>query len=124
VSIKKLKAMFSEMAEKKDASLIPVYYHPGLLLYTNGQVTNYQEFLTQHQEYYATERTYQVEYDEDTLLEQGDKVAGRIWITVAVPGAPIKKIEVMLVAQYQDGKIFRLWELTYPDWSRLPGFTE
>jgi hypothetical protein len=95
-----------------------------LLLYTNGQVTDYQEFLKQHIEYYATERTYQVEYDEDTLLEQGEKVAGRIWITVDVPGAPIKKLELILVIQYRDGKIFRLWELTYPDWSQLPGFKE
>jgi hypothetical protein len=124
MTIKKFKEMFSEMVEKKDVALIPVYYHPELLLYTNGQVTNYQEFLTQHTEYYATERTYQVEYDEETLLEQGNKVAARIWITVDVPGAPIKKLELILILQYQDGKIFRLWELTYPDWTQLPGFSE
>lgn len=116
--------MFSEMVVKKDASLIPFYYHPQFLLYTNGQVTSYDEFLTSHQEYYATQRTYSVECDEDTLLEQGEKVAGRIWITVSVPGESPKKIEVVLVALYKEEKLYRLWELTYPDWSKLPGFEQ
>ena len=50
----KLKEMFSEMVIKKDASLIPIYYHENFLLYTNGEVTDYQAFLTSHQEYYST----------------------------------------------------------------------
>lgn len=124
MSIKKLKEMFAEMVQKKDASLISFYYHQDLLLYTNGQVTNYEQFLTEHQEYYATPRTYAVEYDDDTLLEQGEKVAGRVWITVSVPGEAPKKIEVILIAHYTAGKIVRLWELTYPDWSKLPEFAE
>lgn len=122
--VNKLKEMFTNMVERKDASLIPFYYHPDFLLYTNGQVTNYEDFLTSHQAYYATEKNYIVEYDEDTLLAQGEKVAGRIWITVSVPGEQSKKIEVMLIAHYKEDKIYRLWELTYPDWSKLPEFEE
>ena len=122
--IQKLKEMFTEMVQKKDASLIPVFYHQDFVLCANQQVTDYNHFLTTHTEYYASERTYSVEYDEDTLLEQGEKVAGRIWITVSVPGGQPKKIEVILVAQYKADKIFRLWELTYPDWSKLPEFEE
>jgi hypothetical protein len=38
------------------------------------------------------------------------------------PSEPAKKIEVILIAEYKDGKIYRLWELTYPDWSQLPAF--
>jgi len=124
MGIKNLKEMFAEMVVKKDASLISVYYHPQFLLYTNGQVTDYDGFLTSHQDYYATQRAYSVEYDEDTLLEQGAKVAGRIWITVSVPGESPKKIEVVLVALYKENKLYRMWELTYPDWSKLPGFEE
>lgn len=122
--IKKLKDMFTEMVEKKNATLIPVYYHHEFVCTANAQVTDYAYFLKQHEEYYASDRTYRVEYDDVTLLESGDKVAGRIWITVSVPGSVPKKIEVMMVAQYKDEKIYRIWELTYPDWSKLPEFEE
>ncbi|MCD6027511.1 MAG: hypothetical protein K0R08_2030 [Solimicrobium sp.] len=122
--IEKLKEMFTEMVQKKDASLIPFYYHENFLLYTNGQITNYNQFLSSHEEYYATEKTYSVEYDEMTLLEQEEKVAGRMWITVGVPNELPKKLEVLLVAQYKGDKIYRLWELTYPDWSKLPEFAD
>ncbi|HFD2237837.1 TPA: nuclear transport factor 2 family protein, partial [Legionella pneumophila] len=93
------------------------------LLYTNDIVTDYDEFLSSHQQYYATEIQYQVEYDEETFLEQGEKIAGRVFITTTRPNEPAKRIEVILIAQYKDEKIYRLWELTYPDWSKLPAFS-
>ncbi|HAT2009759.1 TPA: nuclear transport factor 2 family protein [Legionella pneumophila] len=121
--IQKLKEMFAQMVIKKNASLIPEYYHGEFLLYTNDIVTGYDEFLSSHQQYYATEIQYQVEYDEETFLEQGEKIAGRVFITTTRPNEPAKRIEVILIAQYKDEKIYRLWELTYPDWSKLPAFS-
>lgn len=120
--IEKLKEMFNEMVIKKDASVIPQYYHPDFLLYTNDQRTNYKDFLESHLKYYATPIQYLVEYDEETLLEQRNKIAGRIWITTSRPNEPAKKIEVILIAEWKEDKIYRLWELTYPDWSKLPAF--
>ncbi len=120
--IEKLKEMFEKMVIKKDASLISLYYHPDLLLYTNDQTIDYDNFLKSHQEYYATSIQYEVVYDEETLLEQEDKVAGRVWITTHRPNEASKKMEVILIAQFKDDKIYRLWELTYPDWSKLPAF--
>ena len=120
--IDKLKEMFSQMVLKKNTSLIPHYYHTDFLLYTNGQVTNYQEFLNSHHEYYQTQKEYQIEYADETFIEQGEKLAGRVWITISTPDESPKKIEVILIAHYKDGKIHRLWELTYPDWSQLPEF--
>jgi hypothetical protein len=117
-----LKEMFTEMVLKKQASKISHYYHADFLLYTNGTTMNYAEFLKSHQEYYATPIQYQIEYDEETFLENGDKLAGRIWITVKKPNQGPRKIEVVLIAQYKDHKLYRLWELTYPDWSQLPAF--
>ena len=122
--IEKLKEMFAVMVIRKDASTIPFYYHPDFLLYTNGQITNYADFLKSHQQYYATPIQYEVTYDEETLLEQGDKIAARVWITTSRPNESAKKIEVMLIAQYKEDKIHRLWELTYPDWSQLPAFRQ
>ena len=83
---------------------------------------HYRDYLEFHEKYYATPISYHVEYDELTLLEQNERVAGRVWITVKRPHESAKKIEVILVVQYQEGKIIRLWELTYPDWSKLPAF--
>lgn len=122
--IAKLKEMFSEMVLKKDATKIPLYYHEEFLLYTNGQVTDYAEYLRSHEEYYSSPKQYAIVYDEETLFESNEKVAGRVWITVSVPGEKPKEIEVVLIAQYKQGKIYRLWELTYPDWSKLPEFEE
>jgi len=116
--------MFSEMVLKKDASVIPKYYHKDFLLYTNEVTMGYDNFLESHVKYYATPIKYEIQYDEETFLEQGDKIAGRVWITTSRPGEPSKKIEVILIAQYKDGKIYRVWELTYPDWSKLPAFKE
>ncbi len=120
--LEKLKEMFTRMVINKDASLIPEYYHPDFLLYTNGQVTNYQDFLSSHHEYYSTPKQYSIEYDDETFFENQEKLAGRVWITITTPEESPKKIEVILIADYKDDKIYRLWELTYPDWSQLPEF--
>lgn len=117
-----LKEMFHKMVEEKNASLIPDYYHKDFLLFTNGQTIDYSSFLESHKAYYETPIEYRVEYDEETFVEQGDKVAGRVWITTSRPQELPKKIEVILIVEYREGKIYRLWELTYPDWSKLPAF--
>lgn len=83
---------------------------------------DYQAFLESHEKLYHTPLEYQIAYDEQTLLEDKDKVAARVWITTKRPGEESKKIEVILIAQYKDGKLYRIWELTYPDWSQLPAF--
>jgi hypothetical protein len=124
MSIKKLKEMFREMVIKKNASVISVYYHPDFLLYTNDQKIDYNDFLASHQQYYATPIQYSIEYDAETLFEQGDKVAARVWITTSRPNETSKKIEVILIAQFKNNKIYRVWELTYPDWSKLPAFSQ
>ena len=118
----KLKDMFHEMVLKKDAAMIPEYYHPEFLLYTNQETMDYRGFLESHRKFYATPIQYQIEYDEAAWVEQGEKIAGRVWITTSLPKEEPRKIEVILIAQYKSGKIYRLWELTYPDWSKMPAF--
>lgn len=122
--IELMKEMFSEMVLKKNAALIPFYYHPEMLLFSNGHIIGYDEFLSSHQEYYASQKQYSIEYDETSFLEQGERAACRMWITVSLPDEQPKKMEVILIGQYKDGKIYRVWELTYPDWSKLPEFSE
>lgn len=120
--IEQIKEMFREMVIKKEPATIPKYYHPDFMLYTNDTAMNYETFLKSHEQYYSTPIEYQIEFDEETLLEQGDKMAGRIWITTSRLREPSTKIEVILIVQFKEDKIYRLWELTYPDWSQLPAF--
>ncbi|MFO1259395.1 MAG: nuclear transport factor 2 family protein [Gammaproteobacteria bacterium] len=120
--ISKLKQMFQDITVQKKAELIPEYYHNDLLLFTNGQVMNYQTFFELHQKSCQTAIIFEVEYDEETFVEKDNKLAGRIWITVQLPLQKVHKLEVMLIVHYQEGKIHRLWETTYPDWSALPEF--
>lgn len=117
-----LREMFQKMVVQKNASLIPTYYHPEFLLYTNGIAQDYQHFLASHIEYYATDIHYAVEYDDETWVEQDDRLAARVFITITKPNQPPRKIEVILIAQYKENKLYRLWELTYPDWSQMSAF--
>jgi hypothetical protein len=87
-------------------------------------VIDYKEFIRSHEEYYASAIQYQVRYDEATLFESIDYMAGRIWITTSRPNEKPKELEVILIIQFREKKIYRLWELTYPDWSNLPAFKE
>ena len=120
--LRKFKEMFERMVIKKDATLIPFYYHKDFVLYGNNQEMTYETYLKFHQEIYKTSIQYDVTYDEETLLEQEEKIAARIWITTSSPNEPPKEIEVILIALFKDDKIYRIWELTYPDWSKMPEF--
>lgn len=114
--------MFSEMVIKKDASVIPKYYHKDLAVYTNGTVIDYKHFLNSHIIYYKSSIEYAVKYQEDSFIEEKDKIAARLWITITKPQEPTKEVEVILIAQYKDGKIHKVWELTYPDWRHMSHF--
>lgn len=117
-----LKEMFEKMVIPKDASLIPTYYHKDFVLFANGGQMNYQEYLVFHEEIYQTPIQYKVKYHEETFVEQENKIAGRMWITTERPHEKPQEIEVLLIAEYKDNKLYRIWELTYPDWSKLPAF--
>lgn len=111
--------MFDKMVVHKDASLVEHYYHPDFQLFTNGLTQDYQSFAAGHRTVYATEISYAIDYDDDAWVTTEDRVAGRVWITATRPGKDPTEIQVILVATVVDGRFHRLWELTWPDWSRL-----
>lgn len=117
-----LKEMFQKVTLEKNDKAIPVYYGKQFELYSNGKKMTYDEFLKMHHDVFKTNIQYNVRYDEDTFVEQGNKVAGRLFITTKKADEPAHEIEVILVAEYKDHKLSRLWELTYPDWSQLKAF--
>lgn len=126
MTIALLREMFTRMVEAKDDALIETYYDPDLLLYTNGDVQDFEAFARGHRTVYATPITYRVEYDEDTWVqdEQRERVGVRLWITTARPDEPPTRIELVLLTQYRRGRIVRMWETTWPSWKELPAFEE
>lgn len=117
-----LKEMFDKVAVAKNDKEIPLYYDKGFELYSNGKKMTYDEFLKLHKNVYKTSIQYKIRYDEETFVEQGNKVAGRLFITTTTPNEPAREIEVILIAEYNHSKLYRLWELTYPDWSKMAAF--
>ena len=118
----RMEEMFTRMVEAKDASLVDTYYDPDFVLTTNGQSQDLAEFRAGHERVYPTAITYRVEYDEDAWVESGDRLAGRLWITIGRPGEPERPLEVVFVAIFREGRLLRLNELTWPDWSNLAAF--
>ena len=116
--------MFERMVIPKNAELIEVYYHPDFTLTSNGIVQGYTEYARGHRDVYATGIRYSIRYDEDSWVESDDRVAARMWITTQRPPQAATEIEVILIATYLDDRLYRLWELTWPDWSALDAFEE
>jgi hypothetical protein len=117
-----MQEMFSQMVEAKDITQVEKYYDRDFLLYTNGQVQDYDAFHAGHARVYPTEISYAVEYDDEAWVEAGDRLGGRMWITTQRPAEAPVRIEVVFLAAYRDRRICRLWELTWPDWSQLGAF--
>lgn len=118
----RMREMFTRMVEAKDLSLVDTYYDPAFVLTTNGQTQDLAAFRAGHERVYPTAVTYRVEYDEACWVESGDRLAARVWVTTQRPGERAHRIEVVLVAEYRAGRLLRLHELTWPDWSRLAAF--
>ncbi|MBA3535826.1 MAG: hypothetical protein H0T84_04340 [Tatlockia sp.] len=114
--------MFEKVTVEKNERAIPLYYDKDFELYSNGKKIGYDAFLKMHRDIYKTSIQYKVRYDEKTFFEQGNRVAGRLFITTEKPKESAREIEVILIAEYKDSKLYRLWELTYPDWSKMKAF--
>ncbi|OBI72327.1 nuclear transport factor 2 family protein [Mycobacterium asiaticum] len=122
MSVALLREMFDRMVVGKNADLIEHYYHPDLVMTSDGLSQDFAAFRDSHRDLYATAITYQVEYDDQAWVEAADKVAGRVWITTARPGEQPTRIEVVLIAAFRDGRIHRVWETTWPSWRTAAAF--
>ena len=117
-----LKEMFNKVTIEKNDRAISTYYDKDFELFSNGKKVDFATFLKMHHDIYKTSIQYKIRYDEDTFVEQGNRVAGRLFITTKKPNDLAREIEVILIAEYKDNKLYRLWELTYPDWSKMKAF--
>jgi hypothetical protein len=124
MSVAILKQMFDHMVVTKDPEAITRFYAPTFVMDSNGVRQSYDAFAKSHEDMYASDITYSVEYDEDAWVESPDRVAGRVWITTKLPDEPATRIEVVLIAVFEDGRITRVWETTWPNWSDLKAFDD
>jgi hypothetical protein len=122
MTVARLREMFDQMVIGKNAAAAGDFYHRDFEMVSNGVTQGFAAFAESHRSVYETPISYQVRYDEDAWVEAPDRLAGRIWITTVRPGEAANEIEVVLIATYRDGLIYRLWELTWPDWSQLAAF--
>lgn len=119
-----LVAMFDEVVIRKDSGAIPRFYDPEFVMVSNGITQGYAAFLASHEQVYDTDIKYTIEYDDAAWVTQDDRVAARVWITTERPPAAPNRIEVVLIATLKQGRLSRLWELTWPNWSELPEFDQ
>lgn len=117
-----LMEMFDKVTIEKNDQAIPLYYDKTFELYSNGKKMDFDAFLKMHRDIYKKSIQYKVRYDKETFVEHGSRVAGRLFITTKKPNEVAREIEVILIAEYKDNKLYRLWELTYPDWSKMKAF--
>ena len=117
-----LKEMFKKVTLEKNDQAISLYYDKEFELYSNGQKMDFDTFLKMHRQIYKTSIQYKVRYDDKTFVEEGNRVAARLFITTKKPNQLAQEIEVILIAEYKNEKLYRLWELTYPDWSKTKAF--
>jgi hypothetical protein len=90
-------------------------------MYANGLHQYYPEFHEFHVNIYKTDIQYRVSYDDNSFVEQGDKLAARLFIVTTTPES-VRELELILICEFKDHKIYKLWELCYPDWSKMPEF--
>jgi hypothetical protein len=117
-----LDEMFREMVLTKDASKIAKFYARDFLLFTNGTTMDYDQYVAMHERVYATPIQYEYRIDNETVIETDGSIGARVFITTQMPGEAPREIEVVLLAKYRDGLLVRLWELTWPDWTKAKEF--
>ena len=122
-NIHRLKAMFSNMVVKKNIHMMPVYYAKNFVLHTNGELMRYAKMYSAHAKIYQTPIQYRIQYDPAAFVESKNGVGARVFISVKKsPMAKWQKIEVLLLARYQKGKLAQMWEVTYPSWQKMKTF--
>lgn len=117
--IEKLKKMFHDLVVSKDVSQIPLYYHPDCQLFTNSGELDYNSFMNSHQLIFDSPIQFAIEYDEGSLMESHNQVAGRVWVTITIPNLGEHKVEGLIIVLFKEDKIFKIWQLTNPDWTGL-----
>lgn len=106
--------MFERTVTPKERRAVRRLPPPRFELTTNGITQRFPDYMAAHVEVYETPVRYSIRYDEDPWVETADRVAVRMWITTERQRESPTELELVLIATFLDGKLHRLWELTWP----------
>jgi ketosteroid isomerase-like protein len=109
-----VKNMFTEFSEGLDLSKLDKFYSRDFMLESNTIKYNYQAFKKLETNIYGSLKSLKVTYQD--IFASGNKVAARVQITLTRKNGTSNHFYVYLIARVNNGKIDRLWELTYPTW--------
>lgn len=117
-----LQNMFSDMVIKKNISQMPRYYTKDFILYSNEHQMAYQVFYKFHASQYKQAIHYRVKYHTKTIVRdpRAHRLAERLSISYRMGRGSWHKLQVACIVQFKQHKIQRMWETTYPDWSKAP----
>lgn len=118
-NVELVKKMIKEVTLKKRAEKIGSYYSKDFILYSNGTEIKFKDFKSKYDEIYKNPIEYVIKEPHTKIFAKNDKVTAHLLVTIKKPNVKPKELEVILIAQIKDGKIFRIWELVYPDWQRI-----
>ena len=114
--------MFDRMVVAKDKAAIPRYYDPEFVMVSNGITAGVRGVPT------ATRRctTPRSRMRWSTTTSPGSRPTTG---SRSASGSPRpdraslpRRLELVLIAAYREGRILRVWELTWPNWADLPAF--
>jgi ketosteroid isomerase-like protein len=111
--------MFKEFAEGLDVSKLDKYYSHDFILESNTVTYDYQTYKNLETNIYKTLKSLHVQYED--IFSTANKVTARMKITLTHKDGKVNDFYVILIARLHEGKIDRIWEITYPSWSdKLP----
>jgi predicted ester cyclase len=113
-NIELIRAVFSS-AEQLDPHAVDHQFTDDFEMFSNDVHWDLQTYKQYHVESYENRK--QIQVDILDIFGQADRVAGRVSITLMDLQDNKREFQVMFIAQIKDGRVFRLWELTYPHWN-------
>lgn len=108
--------MFRDLTEKMDIDALNNYFSKDFMLYSNQANMDYGLLKKQLQDAFRVHRSIKVKQPINDIVAKDDRVIMHFTLIATDKAGYQKEIETMAIFQIQDGKIVRLWELTYPEW--------
>lgn len=112
-NIQLVRDMF-DSAIRMDADAIDHQLSREFEMVSNDVTWDFQTYKDFHVETYKHRRGIEITIAD--IFCKGDRVAARVEIRLLEADGSAKDLQVMLIVQIKDDRIYRLWELTFPHW--------
>jgi hypothetical protein len=107
--------LLDHVVTRRDASALADNLHDDFRLLCNGATYERAAFLERVAGAMLPDDGYTVDLDDEAWVEQFDRVACRVWVTLTRADADTSESEIVLIATVRDGRFHRAWVLIWPD---------